>query len=210
MNLGKSDYDAESIGLEISDLMMALVVVLILGIISYKDKLGEAYGYSTSTQERVNYQLKNTLNNVQGISGVEVLESGIVRFRGSFKHNESSLTEGMKLKLNVACKPIVDFVIKESELIQSVIFEGHSSDSWDGKEDTAYYGNQRISAWRASNTMKYCLGIEFETKYPELMSKFVAISYSYSRPVLFLNGSPNWKQSRRVDIKVLAKEIWHD
>jgi flagellar motor protein MotB len=211
MFLGGGSQQSEAGGLEISDLMMALVAVFLLFSVLMKDMLTGLSGEATINKKRVDKLLSSKLSDVRSSSKIEILEGGIIRFRGKFGTSESGITKEMKTNLDDVCKPLVRMVIKYADLIEVVSFEGHASKSWAGSDtETPFYGNKELSNWRAVNTMRYCLGDDFEQTHPHYLEKFVAVGYSYSRPIKNKYGNPDWKRSKRVDIVIHSKGAEYD
>lgn len=206
------EYEGESefSGLEISDLMMGLVAVFLVGSVLMLDVVGRYNHEASMDRQHLDAIMKDELGAVAQRNGIELLDGGILRLRGGFKHNESTLTDQMKSQLDDFCPRLKSLVISSNDLIERVVFEGHTDASWkDGDANTPYFGNQLVSNERAANAMKYCLGRTFETEYETLMPKFLAIGYSYSKPVREKSGRVNTTKSKRVDIVIheIGKEI---
>lgn len=211
MFLGRVNQQAEVGGLEISDLMMALVAVFLLFSVLMKDMLTGLSGEATINKKRVDKLLSAKLSEVRLSNKIEILEGGIIRFRGKFGTSKSGITTEMKTKLDEVCKPLIQMVIEYADLIDVVSFEGHASKSWEGSDkETPFYGNKELSNWRAVNTMRYCLGDDFERTHPNYLEKFVAVGYSYTRPIKNKYGNPDWNRSKRVDIVVHSKGAKYD
>lgn len=192
-------------GMEISDLMMALVAVFMLGSVMMKNSIESLSGYVS--QAELDSVLRSELTSIVERNGIELLDGGIIRFRGNFGTSKTQLSDEIKRRLDAVCAPLVKLIVESPDKIERVQFEGHANRYWsDTKKQTAYYGNAEISTNRAINTMRHCLGESFEKNHEQLLNKFVAIGYSFSKPILNEDGSPNWKASKRVDIVIHAKD----
>lgn len=212
LRYGKLSSGNDAVGLEISDLMMALVAVFLLGAVIANDTVRKSKGEYSFDKHQVDRLLENKLGDVIVDAQAELLTDGIIRFRGNFGNAKSNLSEGAKERLNKLCPQLIGFVKSNINLISKVEFSGHSSEGWENKEiTTPYFGNQRLSNARATNVMRYCLGDNFEKSETELMlKKFIAVGYSFSRPLMFTSGQPDWENSKRVDITIFARGLHDD
>lgn len=208
-SLFQSQSTDEHMGLEISDLMMALVAIFLLGSVLMQSKAEEYLGVKTYNGRYLDELIQTEFSSVLNEGWVEIHEGGVLRYRGQFKNNKTDITPIMATELDRLCPLLTEFVVSHPDLVEAVHFEGHTSKGWDDPKNTAYYGNQNISNWRAVNTMRYCLGDNFETEHKDIMGKFLAIGYSYTRP-LYKNGESDPIASKRVDIRLVEKGVSSD
>ncbi len=195
-------------GLEISDLMMALVAVFLLGSVLMRDAAGKYSDAETLNREQLDRVMAKSLGPITKKYGIELLAGGTLRFRGGFEQGKSILRPEMKKQLDELCPALKEMVIERKSMIKAVVFEGHTNTDWTAVDvNTPYYGNKDVSDERAINTMKHCLGKDFESTHPRLMSKFMAIGYSYTKPYRDSKGRIVWSKSKRVDIVVLEEGV---
>ena len=199
--------ETDVFGLEISDLMVALVSVFLLGSVMMSDMITHFTGERSTNQGYVDSLIYKNIGAVATQYNLDILDNGKIRFRAPFESAESSLTTEMKIILDQLCPRLKKIVFDNKSLIHSITFEGHTSEDWPKEhKSTPYYGNKALSYLRAVNTMEYCLGKEFELAHPELMGKFNAFGFSYTRPILRQDGSVDKAASKRVDIVLRSYE----
>lgn len=193
----------EHMGLEISDLMMALVAIFLLGSVLMQNRADEYRDTRTHNQRYLDELIQKEFQSLQNEEWLEIHPGGILRYQGNFKNNQSDITESLAAELDSFCSILKQFVIDHTDLVDVIFFEGHTTQSWKDPKNTPYYGNKSVSEARAVKTMRYCLGERFEYDYPELMSKFIAIGYSYTKPIYKKDGKVNKKATKRVDIRLV-------
>lgn len=203
--LFRPDSKDEHMGLEISDLMMTLVAIFLMGSVLMKNQVDEYREIKTFNQQYLDELIVKEFSSVLSEPSIELFEGGLLRFRGKFESNKSEITPEIAAQLQGMCPLLLRFVTEYPDIVKAVYFEGHTNDSWGDPKNTAYYGNKIISEGRAVNTMRYCLGETFENTHPDLMNKFIAIGYSYTRPVYHPTGEVDRDASKRVDIRLVAK-----
>lgn len=208
MSLLGVEEEMDASGLAISDLMMALVAIFILGSVVMRDAAGKYKDAESLNSDRLDRVIEREIGSATKRHGVELIKGGTIRFRGGFKQGKSKLMPSIKEQLDDVCPSLKSLVIKNHKLIQSVVFEGHTNTDWEALDvNTAYYGNKNVSDKRATNTMRYCLGERFELDHKDLISKFLAVGYSYTRPYKDEKGRIDWGKSKRVDIVIHEKGI---
>lgn len=205
------DEGNDAFGLEISDLMVTLVSVFLLGSVMMNDTIRYISDGISINQAHVDSVIRQKLGLVAAQYQIELLGDGRIRYNAKFESGKSDVTSNMKKILDSICPNLKEVVLHKRDLIRSVTFEGHTSKKWpESLESTPFYGNKALSYERATKTMKYCLGESFEFDHPELMGKFNAFGYSYSQPVRREDSSINWDASKRVDIVLMAHESFDE
>ncbi len=193
--------DDEYSGLEISDLMMALVAVFLIGSVLMLDVIDVQNSKQSIARRHLDNAITYELGEVAAENSIEITEGGVMTFQGGFDQNSSELTQELKSRLDEYCPKLKQFVLSNIDLIESVVFEGHTNQTWGASDlNTPYYGNQNVSNARAANTMKYCLGEHFEEDHGDILNKFLAVGHSYTKPYVEKSGRINDRKSKRVDI----------
>lgn len=199
IDLFNSNDDSDS-GLEISDLMTTLVAVFILAYAVIKQ--GE-WNSAQDKKSGMDIIIKEGFPAIQTSKHITHVEGGVISATGFFKVSSTELSEDDKKELAPVCSRILDVVNKHSQSIKYVIFKGHASSSVDdANKSRQYFINQWYSEQRATNTMEFCLGGDFDQRYPNLLGKFMSIGFSYSQPL----SSAKSSSARRVEIELVPYE----
>jgi hypothetical protein len=192
--------DDSDTGLEISDLMTTLVAVFILAYAVIKQ------GEWNSLEDKMNGMdsiIEKGFPAIKSSKYITHLGGGVISATGFFKDSSTDLSDKDKQELMPVCSRILDVVNEHSRNIKYVIFKGHASSSVEkSNKHRQYFINQWYSEQRATNTMEYCLGGDFDQKYPNLIGKFMSVGFSYSQPL----SSSKAGSARRVEIELVPYE----
>lgn len=195
-DLYSSSDDADS-GLEISDLMTTLVAVFIL-----------AYAVIKQGDWNASYDKRNAMDGIieAGFPAIKYsqninhLDGGLISATNFFKDSSTELSSADKIALEPICSRILDVVREHKQQIKYVLFKGHASPTVDeANKHRQYFINQWFSEQRATNTMEYCLGGDFDQRYPDLRGKFMSVGFSYSQHSSGMDESID----RRVEIELV-------
>lgn len=198
-DLFNTSDDSDS-GLEISDLMTTLVAVFILAYAVIKQ--GE-WNYVEDKIKGIDGIIEKGFPSLSSSKHLTHIKGGIISATGFFKDSATELSDADKKALMPICSRILNVVNEHSHSIKYVLFKGHASPSVDEKnKHRGYFINQWFSEQRATNTMEYCLGGDFDQRYPNLLGKFMSIGFSYSDHMI----NTELESSRRVEIELVPYE----
>ena len=85
--------------------------------------------------------------------------------------------------------------------VEEVRIEGHTSSDWGAEEETAFFGNMKLSQARTRSVLRYALGTVPPEDQAWLRTVVTANGLSSSRLVI-TNGVENAELSRRVEFRV--------
>ncbi|MFS7162693.1 type II Zorya anti-phage system protein ZorB2 [Serratia proteamaculans] len=201
-----------------SDLMAGLMMVFMFISIAYmhyvrieKEKIKEvAVAYEQAQQ-----QLYNALN-IEFSKDLPAWDAEIdkqtleVRFKSPdvlFGLGSSDLKPKFKEILNNFFPRYLKVLDQYKEHITEVRIEGHTSTDWTGaaNQDEAYFNNMELSQGRTRAVLQYVHSLKESSAHQKwVKSKFSAVGYSSSHPILNSAGKEDPNRSRRVTFKVIT------
>ena len=212
----KSDESSENniFWVTMTDLMTALVLVFIVLFF---------YTYMTSYYEKIQQQLEQTkatqaLNETlqeQDIDAHVDIASGVVKIQdlSLFKLNSWELSPQGKEYLEKFAPAYLDSLFSNkymSEHLEKIIIEGHTdSQTFAGKysDDEQYMKNMDLSLKRAYVVADYMINTPYNKEHGNKLRKMILVEgASFSNPV-FENGKEDFDKSRRVELKLVMKDV---
>ncbi|EMH4136187.1 type II Zorya anti-phage system protein ZorB2 [Serratia nevei] len=201
-----------------SDLMAGLMMVFMFISIAYmhyvrieKEKIKEvAVAYEQAQQQlynALNIEFSNDLPDWDAEIDKQTLE---VRFKSPdvlFGLGSSELKPKFKEILNNFFPRYLKVLDQYKEHITEVRIEGHTSTDWTGaaNQDEAYFNNMELSQGRTRAVLQYVHSLKESSAHQKwVKSKFSAVGYSSSHPILNAMGKEDQSRSRRVTFKVIT------
>ncbi|EMB7752069.1 TPA: OmpA family protein [Serratia marcescens] len=201
-----------------SDLMAGLMMVFMFISIAYmhyvrieKEKIKEvAVAYEQAQQQlynALNIEFSNDLPDWDAEIDKQTLE---VRFKSPdvlFGLGSSELKPKFKEILNNFFPRYLKVLDQYKEHITEVRIEGHTSTDWTGaaNQDEAYFNNMELSQGRTRAVLQYVHSLKESSAHQKwVKSKFSAVGYSSSHPILNAMGKEDQNRSRRVTFKVIT------
>ncbi|MGQ7713577.1 type II Zorya anti-phage system protein ZorB2 [Serratia sp. IR-2025] len=201
-----------------SDLMAGLMMVFMFISIAYmhylrieKEKIKEvAVAYEQAQQQlynALNIEFSNDLPDWDAEIDKQTLE---VRFKSPdvlFGLGSSELKPKFKEILNNFFPRYLKVLDQYKEHITEVRIEGHTSTDWTGaaNQDEAYFNNMELSQGRTRAVLQYVHSLKESSAHQKwVKSKFSAVGYSSSHPILNTMGKEDQNRSRRVTFKVIT------
>ncbi|WP_182074009.1 MULTISPECIES: type II Zorya anti-phage system protein ZorB2 [unclassified Serratia (in: enterobacteria)] len=201
-----------------SDLMAGLMMVFMFISIAYmhyvrieKEKIKEvAVAYEQAQQQlynALNIEFSNDLPDWDAEIDKQTLE---VRFKSPdvlFGLGSSELKPKFKEILNNFFPRYLKVLDQYKEHITEVRIEGHTSTDWTGaaNQDQAYFNNMELSQGRTRAVLQYVHSLKESSAHQKwVKSKFSAVGYSSSHPILNAMGKEDQSRSRRVTFKVIT------
>ncbi|EFM21229.1 type II Zorya anti-phage system protein ZorB2 [Pantoea sp. aB] len=201
-----------------SDLMAGLMMVFMFISIAYmhyvrieKEKIKEvAVAYEQAQQQLYNaleIEFSKDLPSWDAEIDKQTLE---VRFKSPdvlFGLGSSELKPKFKEILNDFFPRYLRVLDQYKQHITEVRIEGHTSTDWTGaaNQDVAYFNNMELSQGRTRAVLQYVYSLkESETHQKWVKSKFAAVGYSSSHPILDAAEKEDPNRSRRVTFKVIT------
>lgn len=204
--------EVEDQWISLSDIMAGLMMVFLLIAIVYMLKVQEIANNIKLMENELYKDLEKEFKNDFSAWNMD-LDSLTIKFK-----EPRVLFEGGKDKLKFRFKRILNKFIprylkivhsqKYSNIISEIRIEGHtSSDYFNLSSEEAYIANMRLSQNRANNTLIYIFTFipEIDKDKEWLRKKIAAIGMSSSRLIKTLKGKEDFKQSRRVEFRILLK-----
>lgn len=133
-----------------------------------------------------------------------------VRFKSPdvlFGLGSSELKPKFKEILNNFFPRYLKVLDQYKEHITEVRIEGHTSTDWTGaaNQDEAYFNNMELSQGRTRAVLQYVHSLKESSAHQKwVKSKFSAVGYSSSHPILNAMGKEDQNRSRRVTFKVIT------
>ncbi|CAI2501025.1 type II Zorya anti-phage system protein ZorB2 [Serratia liquefaciens] len=201
-----------------SDLMAGLMMVFMFISIAYmhyvrieKEKIKEvAVAYEQAQQQlynALNIEFSKDLPDWDAEIDKQTLE---VRFKSPdvlFGLGSSELKPKFKEILNNFFPRYLKVLDQYKEHITEVRIEGHTSTDWTGaaNQDEAYFNNMELSQGRTRAVLQYVHSLKESSAHQKwVKSKFSAVGYSSSHPILNTAGKEDPNRSRRVTFKVVT------
>ncbi|ASM00288.1 TPA: OmpA family protein [Serratia marcescens] len=201
-----------------SDLMAGLMMVFMFISIAYmhyvrieKEKIKEvAVAYEQAQQQlynALNVEFSKDLPDWDAEIDKQTLE---VRFKSPdvlFGLGSSELKPKFKEILNNFFPRYLKVLDQYKEHITEVRIEGHTSTDWIGaaNQDEAYFNNMELSQGRTRAVLQYVHSLKESSAHQKwVKSKFSAVGYSSSHPILNAMGKEDQNRSRRVTFKVIT------
>ncbi|WP_250131294.1 type II Zorya anti-phage system protein ZorB2, partial [Serratia marcescens] len=201
-----------------SDLMAGLMMVFMFISIAYmhyvrieKEKIKEvAVAYEQAQQQlynALNVEFSKDLPDWDAEIDKQTLE---VRFKSPdvlFGLGSSELKPKFKEILNNFFPRYLKVLDQYKEHITEVRIEGHTSTDWTGaaNQDEAYFNNMELSQGRTRAVLQYVHSLKESSAHQKwVKSKFSAVGYSSSHPILNAMGKEDQNRSRRVTFKVIT------
>lgn len=201
-----------------SDLMAGLMMVFMFISIAYmhyvrieKEKIKEvAVAYEQAQQQLYNaleVEFSKDLPSWDAEIDKQTLE---VRFKSPdvlFGLGSSDLKPKFKEILNDFFPRYLKVLDEYKQHITEVRIEGHTSTDWTGaaNRDIAYFNNMELSQGRTRAVLQYVYSLKESAAHQKwVKSKFSAVGYSSSHPILTLEGKEDPSRSRRVTFKVIT------
>ncbi|ENY0912125.1 type II Zorya anti-phage system protein ZorB2 [Serratia marcescens] len=201
-----------------SDLMAGLMMVFMFISIAYmhyvrieKEKIKEvAVAYEQAQQQlynALNVEFSKDLPDWDAEIDKQTLE---VRFKSPdvlFGLGSSELKPKFKEILNNFFPRYLKVLDQYKEHITEVRIEGHTSTDWTGaaNQDEAYFNNMELSQGRTRAVLQYVHSLKESSAHQKwVKSKFSAVGYSSSHPIINAMGKEDQNRSRRVTFKVIT------
>ncbi|CNK85680.1 type II Zorya anti-phage system protein ZorB2 [Yersinia proxima] len=201
-----------------SDLMAGLMMVFMFISIAYmhyvrieKEKIKEvAVAYEQAQQQLYNaleVEFSKDLPSWDAEIDKQTLE---VRFKSPdvlFGLGSSDLKPKFKEILNDFFPRYLKVLDEYKQHITEVRIEGHTSTDWTGaaNQDIAYFNNMELSQGRTRAVLQYVYSLKESAGHQKwVKSKFSAVGYSSSHPILAPEGKEDPNRSRRVTFKVIT------
>lgn len=176
-----------------------------------KEKIKEvAVAYEQAQQQlynALNIEFSNDLPDWDAEIDKQTLE---VRFKSPdvlFGLGSSELKPKFKEILNNFFPRYLKVLDQYKEHITEVRIEGHTSTDWTGaaNQDEAYFNNMELSQGRTRAVLQYVHSLKESSAHQKwVKSKFSAVGYSSSHPILNAMGKEDQNRSRRVTFKVIT------
>ncbi|BEN76386.1 flagellar motor protein MotB [Serratia marcescens] len=176
-----------------------------------KEKIKEvAVAYEQAQQQlynALNIEFSNDLPDWDAEIDKQTLE---VRFKSPdvlFGLGSSELKPKFKEILNNFFPRYLKVLDQYKEHITEVRIEGHTSTDWTGaaNQDEAYFNNMELSQGRTRAVLQYVHSLKESSAHQKwVKSKFSAVGYSSSHPILNAMGKEDQSRSRRVTFKVIT------
>ncbi|UAY91689.1 OmpA family protein [Pectobacterium polaris] len=201
-----------------SDLMAGLMMVFMFISIAYmhyvrieKEKIKEvAVAYEQAQQQLYNaleIEFSKDLPSWDAEIDKQTLE---VRFKSPdvlFGLGSLELKPKFKEILNNFFPRYLKVLDVYKQHITEVRIEGHTSTDWTGaaNQDAAYFNNMELSQGRTRAVLQYVYSLKESAVHQRwVKSKFSAVGYSSSHPILNPAGKEDPNRSRRVTFKVIT------
>ena len=136
----------------------------------------------------------------------------------SFAHGEGRFLQGSEKITPEFARVLDDFLPKyikairdcESQHIQEIRIEGHTSSEWhhDVSPDQAYIYNMQLSQSRTREIIKYALNMSCFTEDDRrfIKEKLTANGLSSSHLIKYTDGNENAEASRRIEFRVVTDD----
>lgn len=206
-----------SFDLSISDLMAALLLIMILVLSatllnlqkSFEEKRNIAERYDDIRNKLYEDLLTEFKDDLEKWNAEIYRDNLTVRFKEPdvlFEPNSTRLKEDFKRILEDFFPRYIEILRKDRYLdsIEEIRIEGHSANP-DKRYD--YFDGMNISQGRTNNVLFFLISDMENNDNQDVIEwvkmKIIASGFSHSRPVL-IEGSkePDWEQSRRVEFRV--------
>ena len=197
-----------------TDLMTALVLVfIVLFFYTYMTSFAEKIERTTQ-QQKAAEALEETLKeqnieaSVDGVTGVVKISDLEL-----FDLNSYELSSKGKQYLSKFAPAYLDSLFSNEYLrdnLDKIIIQGHTdSQTFAGKysKDEQYMKNMDLSLKRAYTVANYMINTPYNKANGNKLHKMIVVEgASYSNPI-YDNGKENFAKSRRVELKIVMKEI---
>lgn len=197
-----------------TDLMTALVLVfIILFFYAYMTSFAEKIERTTQ-QQKAAEALEETLKE-QNIDASVNVTTGVVKISDLelFDLNSYELSPKGKEYLSKFAPAYLDSLFSNEYLkenLDKIIIQGHTdSQTYAGQysKDEQYMKNMDLSLKRAYAVANYMINTPYNKEHGNKLHKMVIVEgASYSNPV-YANGKEDFAKSRRVELKIVLKEI---
>jgi len=197
-----------------TDLMTALVLVfIILFFYAYMTSFAEKIERTTQ-QQKAAEALEETLKE-QNIDASINATTGVVKISDLelFDLNSYELSTKGKQYLSKFAPAYIDSLFSNEYLkdnLDKIIIQGHTdSQTYAGQysKDEQYMKNMDLSLKRAYAVANYMINTPYNKVNGDKLHKMIIVEgASFSNPVL-TNGKEDFAKSRRVELKIVLKEI---
>lgn len=197
-----------------TDLMTGLVMVFIVMFF---------YTYMTSHMEIIKQNLakENATNELKASLEAQNLDATVDAITGVVKISDLELFELGSYTLSEKGKAYLDkfaptyfnsifsnnFLNKN---VEKIIIQGHTdSQTFKGKynEDEQYMKNMELSLNRAFSVANYMSQTPYNKENGDKLRKMILVEgASFSQPII-LNGKEDYQKSRRVELKIVMKDL---